>query len=95
MTTLVQYKLLLILIKHEILFENEHLQKASTKKICMYNWSLTFTNAKRDQGMELTSLCDFIVTFELMWPSYKNCLKYAPYIQEIKKNIYVVGKLSF
>lgn len=37
MTTLVQYKLLLKLIKHEILFENEHLQKASTKKICMYN----------------------------------------------------------
>lgn len=36
MTTLVEYKLL-ILIKHEILFENEHLQKASTKKICMYN----------------------------------------------------------
>lgn len=35
MTTLVQYKLLLILIKHGILFENEHLQKASTKKICM------------------------------------------------------------
>lgn len=32
MTTLVQYKLLLILIKHDILFENEHLQKASTKK---------------------------------------------------------------
>lgn len=66
MTTLVQYKLLLILINMKFYLKMNICRKPVRKKTCMYNLSLTFTNAKRDQGMEWTSLCDFIVTFELM-----------------------------